>query len=62
MTKQRTHCRYCKGGSVDLIGHEENCVMRPPDGFRLDPFADARMGKSLFEMDDADWLVKEPRS
>jgi len=29
----------------------------PPRGFRFDPFADVRMGKSLFELNDDDWLV-----
>jgi hypothetical protein len=26
-------------------------------GFRFDPFADARMGRSLFQMQPEDWLV-----
>jgi len=29
----------------------------PPKGFRFDPFADARMGVSLFQMQPEDWLV-----
>jgi hypothetical protein len=29
----------------------------PPPGFRIDAFADARMGCSLFQMRPADWLV-----
>ena len=33
----------------------------PPPGYRFDAFADARMGKSLFQMEPEDWLVKETR-
>lgn len=25
----REKCRHCGGGAVDLMAHEENCVMRP---------------------------------
>lgn len=33
---------------------------KPPPGFRFDAFADARMGRSLFQMQPEDWLVPEP--
>lgn len=29
-----------------------------PKGWRLDPLADARLGKSLFQMQPEDWLVR----
>lgn len=47
------------------VGHElqgREAIKMPmaaPPGYRIDPFADARMGKSLFQMEPADWLVKE---
>lgn len=31
------------------------------DEWRVDPFADVRMGKSLFEMRPEDWLVRVER-
>lgn len=31
----------------------------PPAGFRFDAFSDVRMGKSIFEMSDEDWLVPD---
>jgi len=34
-------------------------VPSPPPGFRFDPFADVRMGKSLFQMRAEDWLVED---
>ena len=34
----------------------------PPPGFRFDAFADVRMGKSLFQMEPEDWLVKDKRA
>jgi len=33
--------------------------VKTPRGFRLDPFADARMGRSLFDMAPEDWLVRD---
>lgn len=31
----------------------------PLPGWRFDPFADVRLGKSLFEMSPDDWLAPE---
>jgi hypothetical protein len=33
-----------------------------PKGWRFDPFADARMGKSLFQMRPEDWLIRDEKS
>lgn len=33
---------------------------KAPPGYRFDPFADARMGRSLFQMAPEDWLVPDP--
>lgn len=33
--------------------------LEPPKGYRFDPFADVRMGKSLFQMAPKDWLVRK---
>ena len=33
-------------------------LIAPPPGYRFDPFADARLGRSLFQMRAEDWLVK----
>ncbi len=34
----------------------------PPAGSRFDPFADVRVGKSLFQMSPEDWLVPDESS
>jgi hypothetical protein len=33
--------------------------MKAPPGYRFDPFADVRMGRSLFQMEPEDWLVRD---
>jgi hypothetical protein len=38
---------------------DEAARIAPPKGFRFDPFADARMGVSLFQMRPEDWLVPD---
>lgn len=35
-------------------------MINPPPGYRFDAFADARMGRSLFDMRADDWLVPVP--
>ncbi len=35
-------------------------VPQPPPGFKFDPFADIRLGRSLFELSADDWFVPDP--
>ncbi len=34
-------------------------MTEPPEGYRFDPFADVRLGLSLFQMKPEDWLVED---
>ena len=38
---------------------QEIAMGAPPSGWRFDVFADARLGKSLFQMRPEDWLVRD---
>ena len=33
--------------------------MTAPDGWEIDPFADVRLGLSIFQMEPHDWLVRK---
>jgi hypothetical protein len=41
---------------------DDQCDCELSPRFSIDPFADVRLGRSLFEMQPEDWLVKKPGS